>query len=195
MWSHYLNQCWNIVNWSLRNKLQWNFNWNSNIFIQENALENIVCEMASILSRPQCVKRIPQNSTHDESTLLWVTAWCCQAKSLYLSQCWPRSMSPYDIARPHWVIQTYNSGMEVLLKLPPFAVFNCHETLCTYPKFTSMHILKFHVWVTQVNLKLMVLEWRNTLARPWSVWYKTKVGSQNQLWWVFFNILGRMVSH
>ena len=27
-----------------------------NIFIQENALENIVSEMAAILSRPQCVK-------------------------------------------------------------------------------------------------------------------------------------------
>ena len=50
------DQWWNIVNWALRNKLQWNFVWNSNIFIQENALENVVCEMASILSRPQCVK-------------------------------------------------------------------------------------------------------------------------------------------
>ena len=29
---------------------------NSNISIQENALENVVCEMTSILSRPQCVK-------------------------------------------------------------------------------------------------------------------------------------------
>ena len=27
---HYLNQCWNIVNWTLRNKLQWNNNRNSN---------------------------------------------------------------------------------------------------------------------------------------------------------------------
>ena len=53
--SHYLNHCWNIVNWALRNKFQWNFNRNSNIFIQENALENVVCEMASILFRPQCV--------------------------------------------------------------------------------------------------------------------------------------------
>ena len=26
------------------------------IFIQEDALENVVCEMAAILSRPQCVK-------------------------------------------------------------------------------------------------------------------------------------------
>ena len=25
---HYLNQCWNIVNWALRSKLQWNFNRN-----------------------------------------------------------------------------------------------------------------------------------------------------------------------
>ena len=37
---HYLNQCWNIFNCTLRNKLQWNFNLNSYIFIQENALEN-----------------------------------------------------------------------------------------------------------------------------------------------------------
>ena len=32
------------------------FSRKSNIFIQENPLENVVCEMASILSRPQCVK-------------------------------------------------------------------------------------------------------------------------------------------
>ena len=31
-----------------RIKLQWNFNRNWNIFIQENAFENIVCEMTSI---------------------------------------------------------------------------------------------------------------------------------------------------
>ena len=46
---------WNIVNWTLRNKLQWKFNQNSNIFIHENAIESVVCEMAAILSRPQCV--------------------------------------------------------------------------------------------------------------------------------------------
>ena len=51
--SHYLNQCWNIVNWTIGNKLQWNSNRNSNIFIQENAFESVVCEMAAILSRPQ----------------------------------------------------------------------------------------------------------------------------------------------
>ena len=37
------------------NKLQWNLNRNSNIFIQENAFESVVCETAAILSRPQYV--------------------------------------------------------------------------------------------------------------------------------------------
>ena len=53
--SHYLNQCWNIVNWTIGNQLQWNFYLNSNIFIHENAFESVVCEMAVFLSRPQCV--------------------------------------------------------------------------------------------------------------------------------------------
>ena len=40
-----------MVNLTLGNNLQWNPNRNSYIFIQENAFENVVCEMASILSR------------------------------------------------------------------------------------------------------------------------------------------------
>ena len=52
--SHYLTQWWDIVDWTRRNKLQRIFNRNSNIFIQENALENIVCKMAAILYPLQC---------------------------------------------------------------------------------------------------------------------------------------------
>ena len=37
-----MNQRWNIVNWTPRNKLQWNVNQNSYIFIQENPFENVV---------------------------------------------------------------------------------------------------------------------------------------------------------
>ena len=36
-------------------------------------------------------------------TLIQVMAWCHQATSHYLSQCWPRSISPYGISRPQWV--------------------------------------------------------------------------------------------
>ena len=30
-------------------------------------------------------------------------AWGCQATSHYLSQCWPRSISPYGVTRSQWV--------------------------------------------------------------------------------------------
>ena len=62
--SNYLNQCWNIVNWTLRNELQWNLNRSSNNFIQENAFESVVCEMAAILSWPQCVNNTSRNIHH-----------------------------------------------------------------------------------------------------------------------------------
>ena len=35
--------------------------------------------------------------TDDQSTMVWVMAWCRQATSHYLSQCWPRSHSPYGV--------------------------------------------------------------------------------------------------
>ena len=68
--SLYLINCWNIVNWTHRNKLLWNFNRNWNIFIRENAFEYIVCEMASILSRPQRPVQVATRSTF--SILFWV---------------------------------------------------------------------------------------------------------------------------
>ena len=55
---HYLNQCWNIVNWNLRNKLQWNLWRNSCIFFQEKALKNVIWKTTAILSQPQCVKEV-----------------------------------------------------------------------------------------------------------------------------------------
>ena len=56
------------------------------------------------------------NHTDDKSTLVQVMAWCRQATSHYLSQCWPRSLTPYGITRPQWV----NTGphcMSVLIEV------------------------------------------------------------------------------
>ena len=41
--------------------------------------------------------------TDDQSTLVPVMAWCRQATSHYLSQCWPRSLSQYGVTRPQWL--------------------------------------------------------------------------------------------
>ena len=46
---------------------------------------------------------MPLDLTDDKSTLIQVMAWCLQATSHYLSQCWPRSLSPYGVTRPQWV--------------------------------------------------------------------------------------------
>ena len=46
---------------------------------------------------------MPLDLTNDKSTLVQVMAWCRQATSHYLSQCWPRSMSPNGVTRPQWV--------------------------------------------------------------------------------------------
>ena len=42
---------------------------NSYIFIQENAFENVVCEMVSVSYRPQCVKKSCTLWRHDMETL------------------------------------------------------------------------------------------------------------------------------
>ena len=47
---------------------------------------------------------MPQNLTYEKSTLVQVMAWCRQATSHYLSQCWPRSISPYGVTKPQWAV-------------------------------------------------------------------------------------------
>ena len=46
---------------------------------------------------------MPTDLIDGKSTLVQVMAWCRQATSHYLSQFWPRSLSPYGIIRPQWV--------------------------------------------------------------------------------------------
>ena len=41
--------------------------------------------------------------TDDKSALVLVIAWCHQATSNYLSQCWPRYMSPNGVTRLRWI--------------------------------------------------------------------------------------------
>ena len=54
--------------------------------------------------------------TDDRSTLVQVMAWCRQAASHYLNQCWPRSKPPYGITRPQWV----NAQHEVTAYVDPY---------------------------------------------------------------------------
>ena len=85
--SHYLNQCWNFLNYILGIKFQWNFAQKNTIFIQENAFENVVWKMATILSRPQFVEML-------QATLYFV------ARVLECSMCaiWEACVSQLKVA-------------------------------------------------------------------------------------------------
>ena len=49
------------------------------------------------------LRGVIKSTFDDNSTLVQVMAWCRQAASHYLSQCWPKAMASYGITRPQWV--------------------------------------------------------------------------------------------
>ena len=76
-------------------RLEWNFRWV--IFKLILVVDGwvIFCEIA--------VRWMSLDLTDDQSTLVQVMAWCHQATSHSLSQCWHRSMLPYGVTGPQWV--------------------------------------------------------------------------------------------
>ena len=74
----------------------WGLEWNSRQLISKLILViggwGIFCEIAP--------RWMSLDLPDDKSTLVQVMVCCCQATSHYLSQCWPRSLSPYGINRP-----------------------------------------------------------------------------------------------
>ena len=65
---------------------------------------------------------MPQVLTDDKSTLVPVMAWCRQATSHYLSQCWLSSLSPYGVARPQCVKFLHCQFYKILPIEPPLIV-------------------------------------------------------------------------
>ena len=70
--------------------------------------KNVIFNLALLIgilksSYDNILRWMPQDITGGKSTLVQVMAWCCQATSHYLNQCWPRSLTPYGITRPQWV--------------------------------------------------------------------------------------------
>ena len=84
-----------VINSLAPGKFEWKFShviWKQILVIDG---WGISCEIALIW--------MSLDFTDDQSILVQVMAWCHQATSHYLSQCWPRSLSPYGVTRPQWV--------------------------------------------------------------------------------------------
>ena len=90
----------------------------------ENIIQNVFFKLISWIdtlsnSCETALRSMPQNPSDDKSTLVQVMAWCRQAASHYLSQCCPRSLSPYGVTRPQWVKPSLNQLMMVICKEMP----------------------------------------------------------------------------
>ena len=105
--SHYLNQCCNIVNLTLRNKIQWNLNRNSYFFINENAFENVVWKIAAILY-------LPQHMNHDRCGAGWDVepSIICHWQSVYAVG---RVCAPHIPELVRWQYSEYQQALLTLL--------------------------------------------------------------------------------
>ena len=72
------------------------FQWNLRKIISKLILGTDGCHISSEIA----LRWTSLDLSDDKSTLVEVMAWCRQATSHYLSQCWPSSMSPYGVTRP-----------------------------------------------------------------------------------------------
>ena len=66
-------------------------------------------------SKDNALRWMPRDLTDDKSTLVQVMARCRQARSHYLSQCWPSSTLPYGVTRPQWVKSSHLKIEHLLL--------------------------------------------------------------------------------
>ena len=72
--------------------------------------------------------------TDEKSTLVQVMTWCRQAPSHYLSQCWPRSLSPYGIIELQWVNSSSLRGLIFVFKNIIFKCIFMTESEITGPQ-------------------------------------------------------------
>ena len=80
---------------------------------------------------------MPLDFTDDQSTLVQAMAWCRQATSHYLSQCWPRSLSPSGVTRPQWVNQQFRHLSHSLISSTSNKTSKLHITGPLGWKFTG----------------------------------------------------------
>ena len=97
--SHYLNQCWVIVNWTLKNKLQWNFNKNTKLSFTKMHLK-----LSSAKWRPSCPGgdelTLHYCPPYNRTKLVWPFV-CIQNKTSLKCPNWPiQFMSCFNMASP-----------------------------------------------------------------------------------------------
>ena len=110
--------------------------------ISECDSKNVIFNLVLLIgifrsSHDNALRWMTQDLTHDKSTLVQVMAWCRQATSHYLSQCWLSSLSPYVVARPQWVKKhNFQSSVRFLVTI--------NSTKAKFDHFMFLHSHMIH---------------------------------------------------
>ena len=136
--------------------------------------------------------------TDDKSTLVQVMAWCRQTTSHYLSQCWPRSMTPCGVTRPQWVKchwHIYLQGSKGT-KISTFIIYSCASWWVITWIFLDLLI---HFWWNQVrkcSSRLLIAE--DNIEASFAMASADTVNSEHQVWAMYCqtsNISGTLVDN
>ena len=88
----------NILNSLAPGRFKWNFRW---VIFNLILIKLILVIDDCVISFEIALRWMSVDLTDNKSTLVQVMAWCHQATSHYLIQCWPRSVSPFGSTRPN----------------------------------------------------------------------------------------------
>ena len=165
--SYYLNQCWLIVNWNLSNNIQWNFNQNTKIFIQENAFKNVACETTCLETcrwSDALSMRRPVNSPHKcqwhralifSVICVWINGWVNYRETGELR----RYRAHYDVIAmsiqpiailPFQIIDQFSINLDqfsINLESNKIELENRANTLVHWWKMISVGVSIFHNYV------------------------------------------------
>ena len=126
---------------------------------------------------------MPHDLTDDKSALVQVMAWCRQAISHYLNQCWPRSPTPYDLTRPQWVKSLLSNNETAKERLYPQQIAHLTWLLkkqslnfCRHAKVPASISLQNCGFTKEVNSRLAKrpLVFNCRLANRWLTFFSKR---------------------
>ena len=122
---------------------------------------------------------MPQDITDDASTLVQVMAWCHQATSHYLSQCWLKSLSPRGVTRPQWVKNS-------LFDVKNFKTLWYHHCFYEVPGFVFLiydDCFLYCAWQPLIRCFWYVKSWKSFLSSYLmeNKWFSMKI----KAWFLF----------
>ena len=153
----------------------------------------ISCEIAH--------RRMSLGLTNEKSTLVQVLVWDRQATSHYLSQCWPRSNSPYGITKLQSINTKYVKTHDDVIKWKHFPrnwpyvrrihrspVNSLHKSQCREALMFSLICVWINVWVNNRkagDLRRHGAHYDVTVMRVYNLWNVLHTFVNNCNLWCF----------